>query len=165
MVFPDLSAPQSQVFKHHRHAIPIAPVPDRLVALVLDFLIFSPVISLLIAGLIRQAKTHFILDAFSAEGSVAVFLVFVAVFFLTVLLQSTFLYFWQASPGQMFLQLRVVSYPHYQEKISINQCLIRSMLWSFGAILLAFPYLEILSHPLRRAFHERASDTMVVTLK
>lgn len=165
MVFPDLSAPQAGVHQHHKLAIPIAAVPDRLVALVLDFLIFSPVVSLFIAGIIRQAKTHFVLDSFSSEGSVAVLLIFAAIFFITALLQTVFLYFWQATPGQIFLQLKVISYPHHQERLSVNQCLVRSILWSLGIIPLAFPFLEVLSHPLRRAFHERASDTMVVTLK
>jgi uncharacterized RDD family membrane protein YckC len=165
MVFPDLSAPQSGIHQHQKQAIPIAAVADRLVALVLDFLIFSPVISLFIAGIIRQAKNFFILDSFSSEGSIAILLVIAAIFFLTVLLQSVFLYFWQATPGQIFLHLRVISYPQYQGKLSINQCIVRSILWSFGTIPLAFPFLEVLSHPLRRAFHERASDTLVVTLK
>ncbi len=165
MVIPDLSAPQSNASTSTKKIVPIAPVADRILALVLDFLILSPVISLVIAGLMRQMKTFFLIDANSQEGVVAIALVIAAVFFLTILLQTVFLFFWQATPGQLFVQMRVISFPHGQERLSLNQCLLRSTLWCGGFVALAIPYLEILSHPLRRAFHERASDTMVVTLK
>lgn len=165
MVFPDLSAPEVKPQQTQNLIIPIAAVADRLLALVLDFLILSPVISLVVAGLIRQTKTYFLLNSSSPEGTVAALLVIIAVVFLATLLQSVFLYFWQATPGQFFLQMRVVSYPQGQERLSVNQCLIRSFLWCGGFLFLALPYLEVLSHPLRRAFNERASDTLVITLK
>lgn len=165
MVIPDLSAPQTIVSTVIKKNVPIAPVADRVFAMVLDFLILSPVISLFIAGLMRQMKTLFLIDAHSQEGVVAMTLLIAAVFFLTVLIQTVFLFFFQATPGQFFLQMRVISFPHGQTRLSLNQCLVRSTLWCSGFMVLAIPYLEILSHPLRRAFHERASDTMVVTLK
>lgn len=165
MVIPDLSAPE--VKPHHKlaSATPIASVLDRALALLLDFLIFSPVVSLLIAGLVRQTKTYFLLNGESQEGFVAAGLVFLAVAFLTILLQSVFLYYWQATPGQFFMQIRVVSYPQGQERLSLNQCVLRSLMWCSGFFLLTIPFLEVLSHPLRRAFHERASDTLAITLK
>lgn len=165
MVFPDLSAPEARPQQKQNQSVPIASVADRLLALVLDFLILSPVISLLVAGLVRQTKTHFLLNASSQEGLVAALLVFIAAVFLTTLLQALFLYFWQATPGQFFMQMRVVSYPQSKERLSINQCLLRALFWCGGFVAFAIPYLEILSHPLRRAFHERASDTLVTTLK
>lgn len=166
MVFPDLSAPQlkaHQVVDYKRP--PIASVADRFLALILDFFIFSPVISLLIAGLVRQTKTFFLINPTSQEGAIAAGLVGVMAVFLTMLLQAVFLYFWQATAGQVFLQLKVIAYPHHQERLTFNQCLIRSFMWCAGFLLLGLPYLEIVSHPLRRAFHERASDTLVITLK
>ncbi|KYG70117.1 hypothetical protein AZI85_15645 [Bdellovibrio bacteriovorus] len=165
MVFRDLSAPQSTPSSNEKTATPIASVSDRFIALVLDFLIFSPVISLIIAGLVRQTKTYFLLDATSAEGMISATLVIAVAIFFTCLLQAVFLYYWQATPGQLFMQMRVVSFPHPQQRLSINQCATRAFLWCTGFLVLAIPFLEIVSHPLRRAFHERASDTMVMTLK
>nr|WP_295905742.1 RDD family protein [uncultured Bdellovibrio sp.] len=165
MVFPDLSAPEVKPQTNKPVATPIASISDRFLALVLDFLIFSPVVSLLIAGLVRQTKTFFLLNTNSQEGAIAAGLVLLTIVFFTTLLQTVFLYYWQATPGQFFLQLRVVSYPQEQTRLSINQCLIRAFMFCGGFFLLAVPFLEIASHPLRRAFHERASDTMVVTLK
>lgn len=165
MVFPDLSAPETQPHQPKPNTVPVAFVADRFVALLLDFLIFSPIVSLLISGLVRQTKTFFLLDTQSAEGLVAVGLVAVAAICLVTFLQSVFLYFWQATPGQLFVQLRVISYPIYRRRLTYAQCFFRALCWSLSFFLLAIPFLEILSHPFRRAFHDRASDTLVITLK
>lgn len=166
MVFPDLSAsPKSSNGVPEAPRFPIASMSDRWIALVLDFLIFSPVIGLFIAGLMRQARTYFLLDTRSTEGIVVLLLAAAVILVLIVLLQTVFLFYWQATPGQLFLQLEVRSYPHEQKRLGLNQCLLRSVLWCTGWTVLALPFLEIVSHPLRRAFHERASDTMVVTRK
>ena len=165
MVFQDLSAPQTNVSKASSQPLPLASASDRVLALLFDFLILSPVISLAVAGLMRQTKTFFLLNSASQEGLVAAALVFVAIVFCVVLLQTLSLYYWQATPGQFFMQIRVISYPQEKERLSINQCLVRALLWSCGFIFLAIPFLEVLSHSLRRSFHERASDTLVITLK
>lgn len=165
MVFPDLSAPEARPPQKNSSAFPIASVSDRLIALILDFLIFSPVVSLFVASFLKQTRTFFLLNSSSQEALVAAGLLTGLILFLVVVLQALFLFFWQATPGQVFLQLRVVSYPHPQERLTLNQCFLRSFLWCTGFFALALPFLEIASHPLRRAFHERASDTGVVTLK
>ncbi|KYG61662.1 hypothetical protein AZI86_18375 [Bdellovibrio bacteriovorus] len=165
MVFPDLSAPEARPIQKDSNHFAIASVSDRLIALILDFLIFSPVVSLFIASFLKQTRTFFLLSSSSQEAFVAAALLTGLVFFLVVVLQAAFLFFWQATPGQIFLQLRVVSYPHPQRRLTLNQCFLRSFLWCTGFLLLALPFLEVASHPLRRAFHERASDTGVITLK
>lgn len=165
MVFPDLSAPEALPKRKTKPSQAIAFVSDRFVALVIDFLIFSPIISLFIAGFVRQTKTSFLLSGPTNEGYVGLAMVVSLIVALVVVLQSVFLFYWSATPGQLFLQLRVVSYPGSEAKLSYAQCLQRSFYWVLGFVLGGIPYLEVLSHPLRRAFHERASDTMTVTLK
>jgi uncharacterized RDD family membrane protein YckC len=164
MLFPDLSAPEinnSKMFKQPA----IAFVVDRFLALVLDFLIISPVVSLLVAGLTRQARTFFLLSARSDEGVVAVMLIMAVAIIAVILLQASFLYLLQATPGQFFLQLRVVSYPEQQARLTFSQCMVRSVAWCGSFAMFALPFMGVLGHPLRRAFHEKASDTMVITLK
>lgn len=165
MVIPDLSAPETKPRQNKSESIAIASIADRFLAFILDFLIFSPIISLLIAGMVRHTKTYFLLSPTSQEGNVAAGLVVLMVMFFVTVLQAVFLYYWQATPGQLFLQLRVVPYPKEQDRLSINQSILRSLMFCGGFVLFAIPFLEVVSHPLRRAFHERASDTMVVTLK
>jgi uncharacterized RDD family membrane protein YckC len=165
MLFPDLSAPQANKNEARFQKPAIAFIADRFLALVLDFLIFSPIVSLFVAGMVRQTKTFFLLDFKSAEGYIAAsFMVGYSVA-LIIFLQSVFLFFWQATPGQLFLQMRVKSYPVPRARLTYPQCLLRAFCWTVSCVTFGIPFLEIISHPLRRAFHERASDTVVVTLK
>lgn len=165
MLFPDLSAPEANKNEARSKSPAIAFVSDRFLALVLDFLIFSPIVSLFLAGMMRQTKTFFLLDFKSVEGYIAMSFMAGYAFALVVFLQSVFLFFWQATPGQLFFQLRVKSFPVVRERLTYPQCLVRAFSWTLSCLFFGIPFLEIVSHPLRRAFHERASDTMVVTLK
>ncbi|MGZ3779775.1 MAG: RDD family protein [Pseudobdellovibrionaceae bacterium] len=171
MVFPDLSFPQTRRQQISDQSFPaIASVNDRFLAFALDFLIFSPVISLFIAGMLRQLKTFFLISSTSQEGYIAAGLITVMVVVITVLLQTVFMFYWQATPGQVFLQLKVVAYPYKQNQLSLSQltlsqCLVRSSMWCLSFGFMGLPFLEILSHSLRRTIYERASDTIVVTLK
>jgi len=145
----------------------IAPLNDRLLAVFLDFLIFSPLVGLWVSGIYRQIHLSSLLEV--EEGIVGGFwiLYILAIFSSIISIMTLFLYFWQATPGQKFLQLRVVSYPSvdFERRLTIDRCILRSFLWCLSWILLGLPFLEVISHPLRRAFHERASDTLVVSLK
>lgn len=164
---PDLSASQTLPHKlnSQRTAPALASLSDRLVALLLDFLIFSPIVSLGVASLLKKAKTSFLINPGAEEAFVAMGLLCALAYFLISLLQSFFLYFWQATPGQKFMHLQVVAYPQSAERLTLNQCLLRGFFWSTGVMALGIPFLEVASHPLRRAFHERVSDTLVVTQK
>jgi hypothetical protein len=166
MLFPDLSAPQANKNEaRFQNKLPVAFISDRFLALVLDFLIFSPIVSLFIAGMVRQTKTFFLLDFKSIEGYIAASFMVGYSLALIIFLQSVFLFFWQATPGQLFLQMRVKSYPVPRARLTYPQCLLRAFCWTLSCVTFGIPFLEIVSHPLRRAFHERASDTMVITLK
>lgn len=165
MLFPDLSAPRGSVEQALPKKPKVAFVGDRFLALLLDFLIFSPVVSFFIAGLLRQTKMYFLFDTRSVEGYVAIFFMVGFSAALVTFLQSVFLFFWQATPGQKFMQMRVYSYPVVRAHLTYPQCLLRASLWTLSCLSLGIPFMEILSHPLRRAIHERASDTMVATLK
>jgi uncharacterized RDD family membrane protein YckC len=169
MLFPDISAPEAQYSSSKKfkwpQAPPIAFISDRFLALIFDFLLASPLVSLVIAGFVKRAKTLFLLDSQSPEGLVLGFLIFILGAVFVLLFQSIFLYYLHATPGQYFFQLRVVSYPQSRKNLTFSQCLVRSFCFSASCLLMAIPFLEVLGHPLRRAFHERASDTMVVTLK
>ncbi len=164
MVMRDLSAPESRP-QDHRDEIKIAFVGDRFLAAVFDFLIFSPVVSFCGAGFLKQIKTILLLDPRSNEAALMWMLLVGTSALIVVLLQSVFLFFWQATPGQRFMQLKVISYPRRFESLTFSQALLRSLLWTLSAGFCGIPFLEVIGHPLRRAFHERASDTLVITLK
>lgn len=148
--------------------LPLAPVADRFIAFILDFLILSPVVSFFVAGILRNLKTVLILNSDSEEAVVIWGLFVASLVGISALLQGLFLFIWQATPGQRFMQLQVIPYPQSfndESRLSLGQSLLRPFGWWLGTFLGGVPFLEILGHPLRRAFHERVSDTVVISLK
>lgn len=169
MVLRDLSTPDTHPPELSKVAyrLPFGPVADRFLALILDFLILSPVVSFFLATTLRDLKTLQILNS-ESEAAVVIWLIFIiGMVVVSCALQACFLYFWQATPGQKFLQLRVISFPprNDTQTITPGQALSRTVGWWASALLLGIPFLEIIGHPFRRGFHERLSDTLVVTLK
>jgi len=172
MVTRDLSFPETRRSKLSHgvstEPLQVAPVSDRFIAFILDFLILSPVVSFSVAGILRNLKTVLILNSDSDEAVIIWALFVTAIIVFSCLLQALFLYFWQATPGQKFMQLQVLSYPQRssgENNLSYAQSLLRPLGWWIGVLMGGVPFLEIIGHPLRRAFHERASDTVVVSLK
>ena len=164
MVIKDISHPETLPRKHD-DSVRLAPVGDRALAFFLDALFFSPVISLLAAGAFRQVKTFSLLNPQAPLVMEAWMIWALVVFTGSWFLQAAFFYFWSATPGQKFMQLRVVSWPHPEMEMTFSKALLRSLLWCLSWAFFAIPFLELLGHPFRRALHERASDTLVVTLK
>ncbi|MBK9322043.1 MAG: RDD family protein [Bdellovibrionaceae bacterium] len=174
MVIRDLVSPKEDYkfvdyFKNRAAtAVPLAPVADRFIALILDFLILSPVVSFFVATFLRDLKTVLIVSS-ESDSAMIIWVFFVlSIVALSSFLQSLFLYFWQATPGQKFMHLAVVSYPQWMnetERLTYAQCLVRSIGWWGSVFLGAIPFLDIAGHPLRRAIHERMSDTIVITKK
>lgn len=145
---------------------PVASPVDRMLAFFLDFLILSPIVGLFSAVYLRDLRLYGIYDASVAEIRVTFILLVLTSVVMAVLLQSLFLVLWQATPGQRFLYLKVVHFhSHNSEKVTWGQALSRSFSWWFGGLLLLLPNLEILSHPLRRGFHDRISDTILINSK
>ncbi|WP_413288288.1 RDD family protein [Bdellovibrio sp. HCB337] len=173
MVVRDLSFPDKDTSSTApRFATPslqLASVTDRFIAFILDFLILSPIVSFSVAGVLRNLKTVLILNSDSDQAVVIWVLFVIGMVVVSCVLQALFFYFWQATPGQKFMQLQVISYPQHhqddQKQLTFAQSLLRPMGWWLGTGMLGVPFMEILGHPLRRAFHERVSDTLVISLK
>jgi uncharacterized RDD family membrane protein YckC len=169
MVLRDLSTPESAPPQLSKVAyrLPLGPVADRFLALVLDFLILSPIVSFFLATSLKDLKTLQLMNSESEEAVVIWFIFVVSMVAISCGLQACFLYFWQATPGQKFLQLRVISFPprNDADSLTAGQALTRTLGWWGSALLFGMPFLEVVGHPFRRAFHERMSDTMVVSLK
>ncbi|MFP5519871.1 MAG: RDD family protein [Bdellovibrionia bacterium] len=164
MVIKDLSSDFFEnVTANSKHQV--APVADRFLAFIIDFLIFSPVIGLFVAGLSKRLKFALLIEARASELFVITFLLALVVFGLVVLFQSLFVYFWQATPGQRFVQIRVINFEEPQSPLKFSQSLLRSFFWAMSLFLVGVPFLESLGHYWRRCFHERASETISVTLK
>lgn len=166
MVIPDLSAPEA-ISRNSKtsESMSLAPAMDRFIAFIIDFLIFSPVISLFVASLTKKIKLGLILESSSTELAALWFVLGFLVVVMTVVLQALFVFFWHGTPGQKFMQIRVVTFPEQAKDLTFAQALLRSFCWALSFVFFGVPFVEILGHAQRRAFHERASDTLTVSLK
>lgn len=164
MVFRDLSERQKwssdPIKKYH-----VPHVLDRLIAFVFDVIILSPIVGFFLFWILRDIKkfTHEGRDIFELQILWVLFILSYVI--LSTLILSTFTYKYKGSPGQLFLKLRVVPYPHKETQLRYSQCILRAAFFFMNFVLLGIPFFEIFSNPLRRVFHERVSETMVVTLK
>lgn len=161
MLFGDHDFPSQRTPKNHS----VAFVSDRLLAFVFDVLLFIPISSFILVEVYKRVDYLFAVDRFSFEFLA---MLGVSIFFtlvLVTLLQTVFLIVFEATPGKYFFKMKVVPHDLRQTRIRGTQALVRSAVWTFELFLLGLPFLEILSHPLRRTIHDRASETTVVTLK
>lgn len=166
MVFVDLSTSE-KIDAYDNYSLRLANPSDRLLSFVLDFVIFSPVSALFAAGALKELKENVIENAESSVLVGNIFIYLTIFFSVCWVLQAIFLHFWNASPGQKFLNLKVVRFPQEknQDPLSFFQCLTRVAGPWVSLMILGIPLLEIFSHDWRRTFYDRVSDTLVITMK
>lgn len=154
MVIPDLSAPN---YKSIQTAEPASAL-DRFLAGVFDILLLVPIATLVPSIHIREARLDF-LQGFESNIWQQVVLLWILTY---VIVQSTFLYFLKSTPGGMIMHTRIQS---LSGKLTWNQCLLRATFSLLSWFVLCLPFLEVITHPVKRAWHDRVSDTIVVDLK
>lgn len=160
MVYPDLSYQKTGPVSG---PWPIASVSDRILAFLIDFLVFTPVFSLITAGLLKQMRTAVTLRPDSPESWYLGISLFGSWFLLLVLTESFFVYFWKATPGQKFMQIEVCSIEP-AGSLDLLQAVGRSFI-HWGSFLLLAPIFAVYVHPLRRGVHDRAFETILLTRK
>lgn len=152
MVIEDLSFhPKSDNDNFHQ-ANPMA----RFLAGVFDFLLLSPICSFVPALHIQTAR----MDYAQGYDSAIWFQIAVLALLTNVVLHTLFVYFMKATPGQSIMGLKVKS---LNQEMTWNQALIRSFFYTFSWLFAGLPLLEILTHPIGRCWHDRISDTVVLS--
>lgn len=154
MVIPDLSAP------HFQNNTPLKPASmmDRFIAGSFDLMLLVPIASFVPSLHIRDARLDY-LQGFESTIWYEIILLWVLSY---IVVQAAFLYFMGTTPGGMIIHTRVRS---LNGQLSWNQCLLRSTFSLFSFFLLGLPFLEVITHVLGRAWHDRVSDTFVIDLK
>lgn len=143
--------------------ITLPPPSDRVLASFFDFLFHIPFFSLVsFIILYRLNLLKLTIAATSELMAVVAQLVWVA-FIGSIVLNSIYLKFWKKTPGMriMKLELRTLN----RTNLTWEQCLMRSGVWAIEILMLGIPLLVILSHQRRQAFHDRISETEVISLK
>ena len=169
MVYPDILSAKSHQKQQQQHQFHLAPIADRFLAFVIDALLFGAVINFLVAGQLKEVRTYAIQNENSPETLIVWLMFIVSIVLLSIFIQSLCTFFLSGTPGQRILKLRVVSvsFDNYEKEfnsIQFLQAILRSFLWWLSLGFFGWPFLETMSHPQRRCLHERASDTMVVSL-
>ncbi len=168
MVYPDIESTSLSEKPGHRQYY-LATVADRFLAFIIDVFLFFPILGLFAAGQLRDVREYALQKEDSPEAFVVWLLFVFSVVGFSILLQATFSYFWGASPGQKLLNLRVVSLSYdsrhrFSGALTFPQAFLRSLTWWLSLGFFGWPFLESFSHPQRRCLHDRASDTMLISV-
>ena len=144
----------------------LASVADRLLAFAIDFFLFSPVVHVMLSFILKKIELMRVTAPDSVELMGLMFVGAAITIAFVVSAQTFFLALLGATPGKYFLKLRVRPIDTTEgHKLSVPQAMVRSVIWVLEVALLFVPFLEVLSHRKRRAIHDRAAETVVVTLK
>lgn len=140
-----------------------APLTDRLLAFGFDLCLWSPVALLIGKPFWRDFQYHQSLNPGSNEALLnfgfGLFLGLV----LLLAVQTLTIWRWGATPGKKIFLLEVV---HVNGgRLSLGQSFTRALTQIFELLCLAIPFLEVVSHPERRPWHDRLSESRVVTRK
>lgn len=159
MVIDDIQRPASNS-RGYSYATP----QERLAAVIIDLLIvIVPLASLIVApfrkylglsSLLNEPHKVFIYSLFIALG----------ISFVTIAYKVISTAAFGATFGQRLLGLKVLSTKD-AKSVSWENAILRSVFWMLGPVTLGFSWMGIFSESHRRAWHDRVSDTCVVTRK
>lgn len=140
-----------------------APLTDRMLAFAFDLCLWSPMALLLGKPLWRDFQYHNTLTPGSTEALMFFgFGLFVALMFILAV-QTFFVWKFGATPGKKLFMMSVVH--QYGGKLSLGQSFTRAFTQVFEVVCLGIPFLEVVSHPERRPWHDRLAESRVITLK
>lgn len=149
------SNPQATKKTHHASAF------SRFFSAMLDYFILSPVVAFFIVMFFKDSV--YVMTRFSGAQS-TVLIVQLAVFAILLFtgLQSIFIYFNRATPGQMFLKL----YMSFEQKPSnlFFQIWFRQIGFVLSMVCLGLPFLAIIYHNKHRTFYDRFGECDVLSL-
>lgn len=154
MVIPDLSAPVHD----SSSSVKPASTMDRFLGGIFDIILLVPIATFVPSLHIREARMDY-LQGFESNIWYQVVFLWILTY---IVVQTVFLYYARTTPGGMIVHTRVRS---LNGNLTWNQCLIRASFSLLSWVFLCFPFLEIITHPMKRAWHDRVSDTVVVDLK
>lgn len=140
-----------------------APPMDRFLAGVFDVILYYPFIYLFVIGLKRKLNLIELYGVTTEESIHLWIQLFVIGSIVSVFLLAISYRLFHASIGMRLMKLEVSSL--HGGRLTWGQSFTRAGLWWMSSLLFGLPFLEIISHPQRRALHDRGSDTFVITRK
>lgn len=136
---------------------------DRLAASVADFVIVSPLATLVMAPFRKMAEEA-TLQGRDDQWLYATAMAFGAAILLVIVYQTLFLIKWRATPGKRLMGLTVESlWQNEGEPMRSQAALLRSVAWCVEAALGGLPWIAVIGNERRRPFHDRLADTIVLS--
>jgi RDD family len=157
MVYFNIS---EEVKSENQNKIPYAKAFSRFFSAMLDYFIFAPVVSFFMVMFFRESVQVMSRTSGSQSNLIIVQLAIFAILLFTGL-QTVFIYFHRATPGQSFLKL----YTAFEQKPSnlFFQIWFRQIGFVLSLALLGLPFLAIIYHHKHRAFYDRFSECDVLS--
>ncbi|MCB0414633.1 MAG: RDD family protein, partial [Bdellovibrionales bacterium] len=142
----------------------IAKPMDRFGAFLIDtFSVLMPLTTLLTATTKKDLVKSQLINQSGADH-VLFFSMLAISLFSVIFYQTIMTWKFGATIGKLFFGLRVVNIWTHKAP-SLYQAFMRSCFWCLESLLFFIPNLSILSHQKRRPFHDRAVETVVVSIK
>lgn len=141
-----------------------APPIDRLGAALFDLLIvLLPLVMLAIAPL-RAILIESLLLGEDLKVTISILLISLTLFLVFFAYQFFCYYLFQSTFGQRVFGLKIVSLTGEPHQLEMTQAALRALCWPVGVILLV-PLFAAFGHPHRRLWHDRVSDTKILSFK
>lgn len=158
MVYLNISEDQNP---QNVNKINYAPAFSRFFSAMLDYFILSPVVSFFIVMFFKDS-VHWMSRFSGAQSNILLIQLAVFAILLFTGLQSAFIYFNRATPGQMFLKL----YMSFEQKPSnlFFQIWFRQIGFVLSIACLGLPFLAIIYHNKHRTFYDRFGECDVLSL-
>lgn len=173
MVIEDLSVPGAERDKTEkgrkgrrgrRRPLCLASPVDRLAAVVTDLILVILPISAVLGAPFKQGIMKALVLQDETDFYFFLFLLFVTSAIVAIAYQTAMVSIWGATLGKMFWGLRV-EWIWKPRNPSFLMALLRSVFWIVDSVFLFIPHLSVFANEKRRPFHDRISDTVVVTTK
>lgn len=140
-----------------------ASLADRIFSFLLDYLILTPVVSFLLLLGFKKEFAVWNENSFTAESQPLFLLLAFAFVISFSLLQSFFIYYWGATPGQYFLKLKTQSLQ--PSGLFFFKFTVRQIGFWVSVFFLGLPWLAVLADSEQRTFYDKLAETRVVSLK
>lgn len=164
MVIEDLSLNYKLFSQSERQKLP--SIQDRVFAFIFDFLLLTPIISLLGSPFIAKLKFELMIGHRIEYFQYYSFLLLVLSLVVISTYQFVAIYFFQNTFGQKQLQIYVCANSGKGDsQIEIRQALQYSFGYLFSFICFGLPFLSILTHPQQLTFYERMAELRTLSYK
>ncbi|MBC7740886.1 MAG: RDD family protein [Bdellovibrionaceae bacterium] len=159
MVYQDISN-QNSSESNEKFSAPA--LLDRFFSVLIDYMVLSPFISFAIYIFFKDAILYWRQNPSAPEQDLLMVIVAISVGFSFCVLQALFIYFWQATPGQYFLKIKIQF--EGPAHFIFWRALLRQVGFAISPLFLGLPWLAMLGHTEGKAFYDRLAETRVVSL-